>query len=124
MARITVEDCLEVIPNRFDLILAAAKRARTLEVSGQDPLVDPENDKSTVIALREIAAGHTNIQAKPAVREAVQEEIIEAEDVETAEAGSVEKVEAVEVTETETSTETTTEVETVELQQQETDSKE
>jgi DNA-directed RNA polymerase subunit omega len=54
MARITVEDCLEHIENRFDLVLLAARRARQI-AQGADPLVPPENDKPTVIALREIA---------------------------------------------------------------------
>ncbi len=56
MARITVEDCLEKIDNRFQLVLIATKRARQLE-KGAAPMVDPDNDKFTVIALREIAAG-------------------------------------------------------------------
>jgi DNA-directed RNA polymerase subunit omega len=60
MARITVEDCLEKLPNRFELTLLAAKRARQLIMSGEDPLVPWENDKSTVVALREIAAGYVN----------------------------------------------------------------
>lgn len=55
MARITVEDCLEVVDNRFDLVLMATQRARQL-ARGADPMVDDENDKPTVIALREIAA--------------------------------------------------------------------
>lgn len=59
MARITVEDCLEHVNNRFDLVLAATKRARKLSLGGADPLVDWENDKPTVVALREIAAGHS-----------------------------------------------------------------
>jgi DNA-directed RNA polymerase subunit omega len=54
MARITVEDCLEHVDNRFDLVLLAARRARQIS-QGADPLVAPENDKPTVIALREIA---------------------------------------------------------------------
>ena len=54
MARITVEDCLEHIENRFDLVLLAARRARQIS-QGADPLVPAENDKPTVIALREIA---------------------------------------------------------------------
>ena len=54
MARITVEDCLEHVENRFDLVLLAARRARQI-VQGADPLVPAENDKPTVIALREIA---------------------------------------------------------------------
>lgn len=56
MARITVEDCLEHIDNRFDLVLLASRRARQIS-QGADPLVAAENDKPTVIALREIAEG-------------------------------------------------------------------
>jgi DNA-directed RNA polymerase subunit omega len=56
MARITVEDCLKNIPNRFEMTLAAAHRARQL-ASGATPLVDDEKDKPTVLALREIALG-------------------------------------------------------------------
>ena len=56
MARITVEDCLEHVENRFDLVLLASRRARQLS-QGADPLVPAENDKPTVIALREIAEG-------------------------------------------------------------------
>ena len=56
MARITVEDCIEKIPNRFELVLAATKRARQI-TRGSTPLVEMENDKPTVIALREIADG-------------------------------------------------------------------
>ena len=57
MARITVEDCLDNVENIFEMVLVASKRARRI-AHGADPLVDPENDKPTVIALREIAAGH------------------------------------------------------------------
>jgi DNA-directed RNA polymerase subunit omega len=60
MARITVEDCLQNIDNLFQLVLVAAKRARRL-ANGAEPTVDWENDKPTVVALREIAAG--NIKA-------------------------------------------------------------
>ena len=56
MARLTVEDCLENLDNRYDLVLLASKRARQLAM-GLDPLVEAESDKPTVIALREIAAG-------------------------------------------------------------------
>jgi len=56
MARITVEDCLDNIDNRFELVLVATKRARQI-AHGAEPLVDEENDKPTVIALREIAEG-------------------------------------------------------------------
>ncbi|MER3546420.1 MAG: DNA-directed RNA polymerase subunit omega [Rhodanobacteraceae bacterium] len=55
MARITVEDCLKVVDNRFELVLMATRRARQL-AKGAEPMVDPENDKPSVIALREIAA--------------------------------------------------------------------
>lgn len=54
MARVTVEDCLENVDNRFQLVLLATKRARQL-ANGKDALVDWENDKPTVVALREIA---------------------------------------------------------------------
>ncbi|AJQ92212.1 DNA-directed RNA polymerase subunit omega [Gynuella sunshinyii] len=60
MARVTVEDCLENVDNRFELIMVGAKRARQLANEGADPLVAEENDKATVIALREIAAGKIN----------------------------------------------------------------
>jgi DNA-directed RNA polymerase subunit omega len=56
MARITVEDCLDNIDNIFEMVLVAAKRARRI-AHGADPMVDLENDKPTVIALREIAEG-------------------------------------------------------------------
>ena len=56
MARITVEDCIEKIPNRFELVLVATKRARQI-VRGSPLLVAQEKDKATVIALREIAGG-------------------------------------------------------------------
>ena len=56
MARITVEDCLENVENRFELVLVAARRTRQLQL-GHDPLVPEDRDKHTVIALREIAEG-------------------------------------------------------------------
>lgn len=56
MARITVEDCLGQVDNRFELVLTGARRARQI-ANGADPLVERENDKPTVIALREIANG-------------------------------------------------------------------
>lgn len=62
MARITVEDCLANVDNRFQLVLIAAKRARQLAQTSAEPRVPPENDKPTVLALREIAAGYTNFQ--------------------------------------------------------------
>ena len=57
MARVTVQDAVEKIGNRFDLVLVAARRARQMQIGGKDPLVPEENDKSTVIALREIEEG-------------------------------------------------------------------
>lgn len=56
MARVTIDDCIPFIPNRFDLTLAAAYRARQLTLGGT-PQVEADRDKPTVIALREIAAG-------------------------------------------------------------------
>lgn len=55
MARVTVEDCLENVANRFELIMVASKRARQIANDGADPLVPEDNDKPTVIALREVA---------------------------------------------------------------------
>ena len=62
MARVTVQDAVEKIGNRFDLVLDAARRARQMQVGGKDPLVPEENDKTTVIALREIEEGLINNQ--------------------------------------------------------------
>ena len=65
MARLTVEDCLENLDNRYDLVLLASKRTRQL-LMGSDPLIEDQSDKPTVMALREIAAGvvtHENIEA-------------------------------------------------------------
>lgn len=58
MARVTVEDCLEHVDNRFELVLVASKRARQLARQNIDPTVEWDNDKPSVVALREIAAGH------------------------------------------------------------------
>ncbi len=59
MARITVEDCLQVVDNRFELVLMATKRARQLS-KGAEALIQNDNDKPTVLALREIANGLIN----------------------------------------------------------------
>ncbi len=61
MARVTIDDCLRRIPNRFQMTLAAAHRARQI-ANGATPLVDPEKDKPTVVALREIAAGKVGLE--------------------------------------------------------------
>jgi DNA-directed RNA polymerase subunit omega len=57
MARVTVEDCLDNVENRFELVMLATRRARQMRRYGVDPLIPEENDKPTVIALREIAEG-------------------------------------------------------------------
>jgi DNA-directed RNA polymerase subunit omega len=57
MARVTVEDCLENVENRFELVLVSSKRARQIATEGKEPMVPIENDKPTVLALREIAEG-------------------------------------------------------------------
>ena len=60
MARITVEDCLDHVDNRFELVLVGSKRARQIATMGKDPMVPEENDKPTVLALREIEEGFVN----------------------------------------------------------------
>jgi DNA-directed RNA polymerase subunit omega len=60
MARVTVEDCLKNVKNRFELVIVAAQRARQL-MRGKEPKVEWDNDKPTVVALREIAAGFTTV---------------------------------------------------------------
>ena len=62
MARVTVEDCLKNVKNRFELVLIASKRARQL-MRGKEAKVEWDNDKATVVALREIAAGYTNFES-------------------------------------------------------------
>lgn len=58
MARVTIEDCLANVDNRFELILVASRRARQLATGRVEPTVSPDNDKPTVLALREIAEGN------------------------------------------------------------------
>ena len=74
MARLTVEDCLDNVDNRFELVLVAAKRARQLSM-GADPLVELENDKPTVLALREIAENKID-------RSVLDEEVVPQDDIE------------------------------------------
>lgn len=62
MARITVEDCIEVVPSRFELVLLASQRARELN-AGSRPTVEPEGEKTTVVSLREIAARSLDLEA-------------------------------------------------------------
>jgi DNA-directed RNA polymerase subunit omega len=71
MARVTVEDCLEHVDNRFELVMVSSKRARQLATGGKDPMVPVENDKPTVLALREIAGGFIDASI---LKEGTQEE--------------------------------------------------
>ena len=72
MARITVEDCLQQVDNMFDLVLVAARRARRL-ANGAEPLVELENDKPTVLALREIAEGLINEEVLAEIEQTPEE---------------------------------------------------
>lgn len=73
MARVTVEDCLANVDNRFQLVLVATKRARQISL-GAEPFVEEENDKPTVLALREIAEGHVT---RDILDEKIEEEVLE-----------------------------------------------
>ncbi|MGC1854832.1 MAG: DNA-directed RNA polymerase subunit omega [Candidatus Aquirickettsiella sp.] len=68
MARVTVEDCLKKVKNHFELVIIASKRARQIAKGGM-AMVDPENDKPTVIALREIADGKLNEAGEKSAQE-------------------------------------------------------
>ncbi len=104
MARVTVQDCLKKVDNRFNLILKASSRARDLELGAADPTVPLDNDKPTVIALREIALGNdisrpsrvevTEMRAEDAFKDASPEgeKAEEAEEGAEAEAGTVSEV--------------------------------
>jgi len=103
MARITVEDCLENVDNRFELVMVSSKRSRQIQTGGKDPLVSVDNDKPTVLALREIAEGLIDASiliAKPPsveLEELADEAAAEgteaaAEASETAEAAATEEV--------------------------------
>ncbi|MBS0613064.1 MAG: DNA-directed RNA polymerase subunit omega [Proteobacteria bacterium] len=76
MARITVEDCLQNEPNLFNLVLLAAKRARRL-ANGAEATVDWENDKATVVALREIAAGNITMAMMEEPEEVIEQPVSE-----------------------------------------------
>ncbi len=78
MARITVEDCLENIDNIFEMVLVAAKRARRI-AHGADPMVELENDKPTVIALREIADGLVTPAILDEIEQPSTEELLQPE---------------------------------------------
>jgi len=86
MARVTVEDCVQLVPNRFELVMMAAQRARDIH-GGQEILVDRDNDKNPVVALREIAEEKVVLDnlreeliqrhQRPAEVDAPEEEIVE-----------------------------------------------
>ena len=78
MARITVEDCLENIENIFEMVLVAAKRARRI-AHGADPMVELENDKPTVLALREIADGLVTPAILEEIEQPAAEELLQPE---------------------------------------------
>jgi DNA-directed RNA polymerase subunit omega len=81
MARITVEDCLKNVPNRFDLVLIASKRARQLSL-GKEPTLDWDNDKATVVALREIAVGNVDASIlKQVTPEQEREEVLDEQEL-------------------------------------------
>lgn len=88
MARITVEDCLDKVENRFELVMVASKRARQIAVGGKDPLVPEEGDKPTVLALREIAEGRIDrsqilkVEEEVAQEQSVALEIVEEQPLE------------------------------------------
>ena len=85
MARLTVEDCLDYVDNRFELVLVATRRARQLAM-GADPLVPLDNDKPTVLALREIAENLIT-------EEVLEEAVIKQDDVEALIEGDLQAVE-------------------------------
>ncbi len=102
MARITVEDCLENVDNRFELVMVSSKRSRQIQTGGKDPLVSVDNDKPTVLALREIAEGLIDasiLVAKPPsveLQEMSQEADAAAEESAAAEAAADEAAPAAE----------------------------
>jgi len=99
MARITVEDCLEKVDNRFHLVRVASKRARQL-MNGKEPTLEWDNDKATVLALREIAAGNITeemLNEKPIIND--EDSIFEQDEID-AEIGAVLNADASENQET------------------------
>ena len=77
MARVTVEDCLEHVDGIFDLVRIASKRARRIANGGETLLEDNENDKPTVLALREIAEGHLDNDLFHATQDDLEKELVE-----------------------------------------------
>ena len=110
MARITVEDCLEKVENRFHLVRVASKRARQLML-GKTPTLEWDNDKPTVVALREIASGNINEEMLDAATQAEKEEenFSQSEvDAELSELISADNLESTEVSDQEPSAEEST----------------
>ena len=89
MARITIEDCLKRVENRFELVNAAAQRVRQIREGSEYLVVSPKNE-DIVVALREIAAGRVLLQQKIAESEEVEAEEMEAEEPEVEEAKEAE----------------------------------
>ncbi len=83
MARVTVEDCLENVENRFELVLVASKRARQL-ANGRETGLDWDNDKPTVLALREIAEGHVTADILQEAPEKKADEVVVEEELDAA----------------------------------------
>lgn len=81
MARVTVEDAVDSIGNRFDLIMVASKRARQLATGGKDPMVDWDNDKPTVVALREIEEKLVTVDNVDKLGAPPEEDVVEIEEV-------------------------------------------
>lgn len=75
MARITVEDCLDHVDNRFELVMVGSKRARQIAIMGKEPMVPRENDKPTVLALREIEEGLVDASILEEIDEEPVEEV-------------------------------------------------
>jgi DNA-directed RNA polymerase subunit omega len=104
MARVTVEDCLQNVKNRFELVIIASKRARQLMRGTSEPKVAWENDKATVVALREIAMGYTDFTDTPVIEpEAaviIKTEITDNIELDSDTDTQVENVENVEIVET------------------------
>lgn len=79
MARITVEDCLDHVDNRFELVIVSSKRARQIATQGKTPMVAEENDKPTVIALREIEEGLVDASILDEQEESYAEDVLATE---------------------------------------------
>lgn len=85
MARVTVEDCLDHVDNRFELVMLASKRARQLSIGGKEAKVALKNDKPTVLALREIAGGYITTTILAQEERTAQEALFNHFDDETSE---------------------------------------